>query len=399
MKKKILFISGSVGLGHVTRDLGIAGELRRLVRDLDLFWIAAHPASSVLHQKGESLLEESRAWACYSLAAEKATRSYRINILSYAARLYRGWKRNVHIYKELIKSRSFDLAIGDETYEILFAMKKQPALRRIPFVMIYDFIGLEPMSANPLEHLGLYILNRRWAKDHKCLPSKGGAILFAGVPEDIPESEFGLGLESRRAHALKHYRFTGYILPFTPSEYNDGRKSKAELGYSGDPLVVCSVGGTGVGSRLIELCLEAYPRIREQLPNLRMVLIGGPRLCIDTFRAPSEVERFGYVPDLYRYFAACDLAVVQGGASSTIELTALQKPFLYFPIEHHCEQALYVHERQKRYGAGSRMELSQTTPDTLAAAVLKSIGKRARYPSIPCDGSKLAAMEIARILS
>jgi UDP:flavonoid glycosyltransferase YjiC (YdhE family) len=39
--KKILFISGSVGLGHVSRDLAIAAELRRISPDVEVSWLAA----------------------------------------------------------------------------------------------------------------------------------------------------------------------------------------------------------------------------------------------------------------------------------------------------------------------------------------------------------------------
>src|SRR3712207_8704153 len=45
-----------------------------------------------------------------------------------------------------------------------------------------------------------------------------------------------------------------------------------------------------------------------------------------------------YVHDLYRHLAACDLAVVQGGLTTAMELTASKRPFLYFPLRHHFEQ-------------------------------------------------------------
>ncbi len=36
--QKILYISGAVGLGHITRDLAIARQLRRRDPDLDITW-------------------------------------------------------------------------------------------------------------------------------------------------------------------------------------------------------------------------------------------------------------------------------------------------------------------------------------------------------------------------
>ena len=59
-----------------------------------------------------------------------------------------------------------------------------------------------------------------------------------------------------------------------------------------------------------------------------------------------------YVHNLYRHLAACDLAVVQGGLTTAMELTANRRPFLYFPLRHHFEQNFHVRHRLERYGAG-----------------------------------------------
>ena len=55
--------------------------------------------------------------------------------------------------------------------------------------------------------------------------------------------------------------------------------------------------------------------------------------------------------DLYRHLAACDLAIVQGGLTTAMELTANQRPFIYFPLKHHFEQNLHVRHRLGRYRA------------------------------------------------
>jgi predicted glycosyltransferase len=58
-KKKVLYISGSLGLGHITRDLAIANELRTQNNDIEIAWLAAHPASMMIAQAGERLLPEA----------------------------------------------------------------------------------------------------------------------------------------------------------------------------------------------------------------------------------------------------------------------------------------------------------------------------------------------------
>jgi alpha/beta hydrolase fold len=43
-RKRALYISSPIGLGHVQRDIAIADELRRLRPDLEIDWLALHPA-------------------------------------------------------------------------------------------------------------------------------------------------------------------------------------------------------------------------------------------------------------------------------------------------------------------------------------------------------------------
>ena len=44
-RKRALYISSPIGLGHARRDLAIADELRKLHPDLEIDWLAQHPVS------------------------------------------------------------------------------------------------------------------------------------------------------------------------------------------------------------------------------------------------------------------------------------------------------------------------------------------------------------------
>jgi hypothetical protein len=71
--------------------------------------------------------------------------------------------------------------------------------------------------------------------------------------------------------------------------------------------------------------------------------------------AASGVQVLGYVPRLNRHLAACDLAIVQGGGSTTLELTALRRLFIYLPLEGHYEQEVAAADRVVRHQAGERL--------------------------------------------
>jgi hypothetical protein len=57
----------------------------------------------------------------------------------------------VATFEEVSAKYPYDLLIGDETYEIDAALAAYPELKKTPFVMIYDFVGLDAMSRNSLE--------------------------------------------------------------------------------------------------------------------------------------------------------------------------------------------------------------------------------------------------------
>jgi len=397
-RKKILYISGSLGLGHITRDLAIAHELRALIPDLEISWLAAHPASLLLKDAEERLIPEADHYANDNIPAERVSKGAHLNLLKYLTKASKEWEKNVKVFDQATSREQYDLVIGDEAYEINVGIQKNPSLKRSSFVMIYDFIGLDTMTSNPLEWIGTYIWNRIWSSDFKKGRSPNFDLaLFVGEEEDVPDKKFGFMLPNRRDWAKKLCKFIGYILPFNPKEYLDKTKIRKKLNYSEEPLVLCSLGGTSIGKELLILCGQAYPIIRKEIPDLQMLLVCGPRLAYGSLNVPEGVEVKGYLPALYEHFAACDLAIVQGGATSTLELTALNRPFLFFPIEGHFEQA-HVAERLARHKAGVKMSYSQTTPELLAETVVSNLGKPVSYTPINTNGARIAAQIINQLL-
>lgn len=66
-RKRVLYVSSPIGLGHVHRDLAIADELRARQPDLEIDWLTQHPVTQVLEERGERVHPASR-W----LASESA---------------------------------------------------------------------------------------------------------------------------------------------------------------------------------------------------------------------------------------------------------------------------------------------------------------------------------------
>lgn len=398
MARKILYVSGSLGLGHITRDLVIARELRTLLPDVELSWIAADPATALIEKAGERLHPGAASYANDNDPAEKAARGGQLNLLNYLMKASKDWSKNVETFDRITAEEHFDLVVGDETYELNVGFMKKPGLKKSPYVMIYDFVGLDAMTVNPMEWLGIYMWNRIWSNDfRKGRTPVHDRALFIGEEEDVADTSFGFLLPNRREWAQALCEFVGYVLPFDPADLRDSAGLRARLGYGDGPLIVCSIGGTSIGKELLTLCGQSYAYLEERLDGLRMVLVCGPRLASEALDVPEGVEIRGYVPNLYEHFAACDLAIVQGGGTTTLELTALKRPFIFFPIEGHFEQA-QVAERLERHRAGVRMQLSNTSPRQLADQVLATLNADSSFESIPVHGGRRAAELIAEMM-
>jgi predicted glycosyltransferase len=129
-----------------------------------------------------------------------------------------------------------------------------------------------------------------------------------------------------------------------------------------------------------------------------MIVVAGPRLDPASLPAAAGLEVHGYVDGLHQHLAACDLAVVHGGLTTTMELTASQRPFLYVPLRHHFEQNFHVRHRLARYGAGRCLDYEQTGPDLLARAITDEIGRPVRYRPVEADGAARAAALLAELI-
>ena len=308
------------------------------------------------------------------------------------------WLRDADLVRKITDKSHYDLIVGDETYEIPVATIIGRLKLRTPFVMIYDFLGMDSMSRNPLQAVGAFFWNRIWSLDHRVFDREDNLALFVGEPEDVPDRRFGLLLPNRRDYARRNYHFVGYILGFDPHDFRDRIALRSRLGYESGPLVICSIGGTAIGKNLLELCGRAYVIAKQQVEGLQMVLVCGPRLQKEALDVPPGAEVRQYVPDLYQHFAACDLAIVQAGGTSTLELAALQRPFIYFPVEGHSEQELTVAGRLERYQAGRRMSYSSSNDKSLAEAIVANIGKRVTYQEIRTNGAYNAVQLMNKLL-
>jgi predicted glycosyltransferase len=301
--------------------------------------------------------------------------------------------------QELVDTGDYDLLVGDEAWDVDYFWHENPELKRTAYAWMTDFVGWLPMpdggeheamltadyNAEMIEHVERF----RRVRDR---------AIFVGDPDDIVLDDFGPGLPSIREWTQQHYDFSGYITGFDPAALGDRATLRRRLGHSDAPLVVVTVGGSGVGGALLRKVVEAYPRLRKEVDGLQMLVVAGPRA--DTASLPSYdgVEVRAFVPDLQDHLAACDAAIVQGGLTTTMELVATGRPFLYFPLGHHFEQQRHVRHRLDRHRAGHCLDYTDTDADDIAAALVEQLATTPDYLPVPTDGAARASDLLAELL-
>jgi pimeloyl-ACP methyl ester carboxylesterase/predicted glycosyltransferase len=395
-RKRALYVSSPIGLGHAQRDAAIADELRKLHPDLEIDWLAQHPVTAVLEARGERIHPASAHLANESRHIESESAEHDLHCFKAIRRMDEILLANFMVFHDIVRDEQYDLWIGDEAWELDYYLHENPEQKHAAYVWLTDFVGWLPVedegvitadyNAEMIEHIARF-------------PRVRDRAIFVGNADDIVPDAFGADLPLIRDWTEEHYDFAGYVTGFDPRDFADREALRAELGYGADERVcMVTVGGSGVGGDLLRRVITSFPEAKRLVPELRMIVVAGPRIDPASLPNTEGLEIRAYVHDLYRHLAACDLAVVQGGLTTTMELTANRRPFLYFPLRHHFEQNFHVRHRLARYGAGRCMDFDESPPEVIAQAIAAEIGSAVDYRPVETDGAARAAARIAELL-
>ena len=399
-RRRALYISSPIGLGHAQRDVAIAGELRKLHPDLEIDWLAQHPVTAVLEAHGERIHPASAWLANESGHIESESAEHDLHCFQAIRRMDEILLANFMVFHDLVREEPYDLWIGDEAWELDYYLHENPEQKQAAYAWLTDFVGWLPMpDGGEREAFVAADYNAEMIEHIARFPRVRDQAIFVGNPGDIVPDTFGPQLPLIGDWTREHYAFAGYVTGFDPSDLADRQALRHELGYRDDEQVcIVSVGGSGVGGHLLRRVIEAFPEAKRRAPALRMVVVTGPRIDPASLPTHEGLEVRAYVHQLYRHLAACDLAVVQGGLTTCMELTANRRPFLYFPLRHHFEQNFHVAHRLDRYRAGRRMDYATSDPDAIAAAITAELGRVVDYRPVETDGATRAANLIAQLV-
>jgi pimeloyl-ACP methyl ester carboxylesterase/predicted glycosyltransferase len=398
--KKALYLSSPIGLGHGRRDVAIARELRKLHPDLQVDWLAQDPVTRLLEASGERVHPLSSRLASESRHIELESGEHDLHCFQAIRRMDEVLIANFMIFQDAVERGRYDLVIADEAWDIDHYWHEHPELKRAALAWFTDFVGYVPMPSGG-EHEAFLTTdyNAEMIEHIERHPGVRDRAIFVGSPQDVIPKSFGKDLPAMRDWVPKHFDFAGYIIGEHPETFGSRSELRRNLRYRSDERVcIVTVGGSSVGAHLIRRILQSYPMAKTKLPELRMIVVAGPRIDPHSLDAPTGVEVHAFVPNLDRHLAACDLALVQGGLTTCMELTAAGTPFLYFPLRNHFEQNFHVAHRLERYGAGRRMEFASSTPDMIADAMVTALQEPTGFKPVETDGAVRAARLLAELI-
>jgi predicted glycosyltransferase len=401
VSKRVLYVSSPIGLGHARRDVAIAKELRELVDGVEIDWLAQDPVTRVLEAEGERIHPASRWLANESGHFESESAEHDLHCFQAWRRMDEILISNFMVFHDVAREEDYDLWIGDEAWELDYYLHENPGEKTAHYAWLTDFVGWLPMEDGGDHEAYLTAdYNAEMVEHIASHPQVRDRALFVGDPDDIVPDRLGPELPLIRDWTEDHFDFAGYVSGFDPEQLGDRERLRAELGYAPDEQVcLVTVGGSGVGRHLLEKVIAAFPQAKRLVPGLRMIAVAGPRIDPAGFGDAAGLEVRPYVHDLYKHLAASDLAVVQGGLTTSMELTANRRPFLYFPLQHHFEQNFHVRHRLDRYGAGRCMDFEESAPEDIAVAIAEEIGREVDYMPVESDGARRAAERLAEMLS
>ena len=309
---------------------------------------------------------------------------------------------NFMVFHDVVEAEHYDLVIGDEAWDVDHFLHENPELKRFAFAWMTDFVGWLPDARR----------RRRRGRAHRRLQRRddraAGPVPAPARPVDLrrrPRRHRARPLRARPARPSATGPRASSTSPATsPASTPPSSPTATRCAPSSatGPTSGCASSPSAAPASACPCCAASStpcPPCAAPSPTCGSSSSTGPRIDPGVAAPPAAASPCTrYVPDLHRHLAACDIAVVQGGLTTCMELTANRRPFVYVPLRHHFEQTFHVRHRLDRYGAGRRLPYDELDPDTLAAAIAEEIDRPIAYRPVATDGAPRAAALLAELL-
>lgn len=384
---RIYFSPCGIGLGHVSRCVTIAQEVKRQGGSVlfstyleGINYVRKHNLPVV---ESPEIFLENDPTGRIDLKASSITGIHAIPT----------FLNQVNAEIRFMKSFKPDLVLCDTRLSSIYAAK----ILKIPIILLINqFLPRIPRTKENslyrfLDGTIMTILGNSWAKSN--------VILIPDFPEPYTISIDSLRIPKKYGNQT---RLVGSILSKKPNEVN-GRKIKEEFGISNDVNLIYA-GISGPKPERIPL-INILERLLNDLPTKYMAIMsmgfpqGGNKPEFD-----NSLIKIPWVDDRFEYLKACDLIISRGGHETIMQSISYGKPSLLIPVPNHTEQ--YGNCRKAReLGLAEALHQKDLNPENLFSLIMRIEEGNHRQrltelgDAIPTvDGLKLTIMAMKEIL-
>ncbi len=334
---RLLFLSSSVGLGHIVRDV----YLSRFIGWANVTWITSGISLKYLEARKVKIHPVSYDLEGLDRAVEDLFYDGRLKIgIDGVKGLYHIVKRNAYRLAAAVDFDDYDGLVADEFWEIL--LMDNPSVKSI---FITDFLRFKPNKSSVLQLLIIPYLNRSIYGRLR----RFSARIYCGLK------------------ALHNQEFEFYGQIFT-HDYEP-------RGHVKDSVLI-NLGGTSVGKPLLRRIL---PALRDL--GLKFKVIGSPKY---------------FDPNPLNQIFSSNLIICMAGYSSLIEISRFRKRAIIIPLAgdfEHIDNAEVF-----RGKSGYRIIPSDKLERRSLIDSIENVLKENPEPPIFKDGSEMISERIKSIL-
>ena len=287
----ITFFTSPIGLGHATRDIAIAEELKT-----DILFASGEGASILIARKGFKALD---VYKPEGFIVESGQLQH---VFKWLLQYYLYYKKCKKIAKEILEKRN-GLIISDEDFASI-AVAKKMGQRRVLITDITESHFTTGLASVIEKKMNQSMHNIMQTCDYVIIPE-------AGDDRD-------------------NIRYVGPVVRRASADRNTLRK---RYGFEKNTILV-SGGGTDAGKYLVQKAIEVHRQLQSKLDS-ELIIVSGPSLKLP---GSQEYRNLGFVNNMHDLVYAADLVISLAGRSTMDESMAYGTPGIFIPIKNHFEQ-------------------------------------------------------------
>lgn len=358
---RVYFSPCGIGLGHASRNVPIAAELRR--RGAEILFSSYLEGVDYARRQGFNVVSVPPI----SMSNDSSgSIDLRMSSVHQGITAFPTYMRQVNAELRYMKAFRPDVVVSDSRLSSIFAAE----MLDIPQVLILNqFTPLIPREKD------MFFVNKAMDGVIMTLIGRGWGYADKILIPDFP-APYTLSIDCLRIPGpyQKLVELIGAILPMKPEDAREKRLIREELGVEkGQKLIYAGISGPRAERvpllKILEPIFESFP------DEYRVVMsMGNPSGGSKPVRRGSLIQ-LGWAENKFDILNACDLVISRGGHETMMQSICYGKPSVIIPVPNHTEQ--YANARRAQgMGVAHAIHQKSLDKDMLPLLVEEMLGNR-----------------------